>query len=110
MEYCLPEDHDGSFFVDMGANCLLTVDLYGNDVVAYHTYDKEGPIEKKTVGEYTYDYQSFNYLGLPDWYIYVFRISFSNAQYYMFVYNVYSPNYDDAQVEKFMATIRFMDQ
>ena len=106
VEFCLPEDHDGAFFTDMGVNCAISIDRYGNDVVAYHEYDKYGTVEKKTVGEYTFDYQKFNYMDLPDWRMYVIRIV-RNHEYYRFVYNVYSAEYDDQQVEKFMETIRF---
>jgi hypothetical protein len=108
VEFCLPEDHDGGTFSDMGANCVITIDRYGNDVVAYHEYDDQGPVEKKTVGEYTFDYQKFNYLNIPNWRMYVIRIV-HNYEYYRFIYNVYSSEYDDAQVEKFMKTIRFID-
>lgn len=109
VEFCLPEDHDGGSFVDMGANCSIMFDRYGNDVVAYHEYDKNGTIEKKTVGNHTFDYQKFNYLDLPNWRMYVIRIEHSH-EYYRFIYNVYAEEYDDAQVEKFMNTIRFFDE
>ena len=107
VEFCLPEDHDGVSFTDMGANCVLMIDRYGNDVAAYHEYDRYGEIQKKTVGGYTFDYQKFNYMDLPNWRIYVIRI-FHNGDYYRFLYNVYATEYDDAQVEKFMGTIRFV--
>lgn len=109
VEFCLPEDHDGAFFTDMGANCAVTVDLYGNDVAIFHEYDKSAEIEKKTVGGHTFDYQKFNNMGLPDWRMYVIRIENSYG-YYRFIYNVYAEEYDDAQVEKFMSTIRFMNE
>ena len=91
----------------MGTNCRVTVDRYGNDVAAYHEYDKNAEIEKKTVGDYTFDYQKFNYLNIPDWRMYVIRIE-HNHEYYRFIYNVNAQEYDDAQVEKFMQTISFM--
>ena len=108
VEFCLPEDRDGNIFTDMGASCMVTVDRYGNDVAAYHEYDSQASVEKKTVGEYTFDYQKFNYMDVPDWRIYVIRIV-HNYEYYRFLYNVYSSDYDDAQVEKFMKTIRFLN-
>ncbi len=108
IEFCLPEDRDGNIFTDMGASCMVTVDRYGNDVAAYHEYDSQASVEKKTVGEYTFDYQKFNYMDVPDWRIYVIRIV-HNYEYYRFLYNVYSSDYDDAQVEKFMKTIRFLN-
>ena len=108
VEFCLPEDRDGNMFTDMGASCAVTVDRYGNDAAAYHEYDSQASIEKKTVGEYTFDYQKFNYMDMPNWRIYVIRIV-HNGEYYRFLYNVYSSEYDDAQVEKFMETIRFID-
>lgn len=106
VEFCLPEDRDGNLFKDLGANCAVTVDRYGNDVAAFHEYDSYGTVEKKTVGEYTFDFQKFNYMDIPDWRIYVIRIV-RNHEYYRFLYNVYSSEYDDGQVEKFMETIRF---
>ena len=110
VEFCVPDDFDGGMFTDMGVSCLLTVDCYGNDVVAYHEYDDEGEITKVTIGSYTFDYQKFNHFGIPDWRMYVIRISFGNYAYYRFVYNVYSEEYDDAQVQRFMETIRFLDE
>ena len=106
VEFCVPEDHEGNLFKDMGVNCAVTVDRYDNDVAAYHEYDSYGTVEKKTVGDYTFDYQKFNYMDIPDWRIYVIRIV-RNHEYYRFLYNVYSSEYDDGQVEKFMETIRF---
>ncbi|MBQ3865652.1 MAG: hypothetical protein II776_02030 [Clostridia bacterium] len=106
VEFCLPADHDGGFFSDMGANCMLALDRYGDDVVAYHEYDRYGGIEKKTVGDYTFDFQKFHNMDIPDWTVYVIRIV-HNHEYYRFVYNVYAADYDDGQVEKFMETIRF---
>ena len=109
VEFCLPENHDGVSFVDMGANCTVMIDRYGNDVVAYHEYDNFAAIEKKTAGGHTFDYQKFNYLDLPNWRMYVIKIVHNN-EYYRFIYNVYAEEYDDAQVEKFMSTIRFADE
>ena len=109
VEFCLPDDHDGNLFKDMGANCAVTVDRYGNDVAAYHEYDKSAEIEQKTAGNHTFDYQKFNNMGIPDWRMYVIRIV-HNHEYYRFIYNVYAEEYDDRQVEKFMETIRFDDE
>ncbi len=106
--FCLPEDRDGAVFTDMGANCTLYVDRYNTDVAAYYEYDDEGETVKKTVGDYTFDYQKFNHYGIEDWLMYVIRIA-HNGDYYRFLYNVYAKDYDDAQVEKFMETIRFLD-
>ena len=85
------------------------IDRYGNDVVAYHEYDNFATIEKKTAGGHTFDYQKFNYLDLPNWRMYVIKIV-HNYEYYRFIYNVYAEEYDDAQVVKFMETIRFTDE
>ncbi|MBQ7670102.1 MAG: hypothetical protein IJS45_05215 [Clostridia bacterium] len=110
----LPENHDGFMFTDMGYTCMLQVDCYDYINAAYNEYNNEAPIEKKTVGDYVFDYQKFDYLGLPNWRMYVIRIAFdqSNNQmehrFYRFVYNVYGEDYDDAQVEKFMRTIEFL--
>ena len=109
VEFRLPEDHDGTSFKDMGANCAVTVDRYGNDVAAYHEYDKSAEIEQKTAGNHTFDYQKFNNMGIPDWRMYVIRIIHNN-EYYRFIYNVYAEEYDDKQVEKFMETKRFDDE
>ena len=116
VEFCLPEDHDGMVFTDMGANCVLYVDRYSNPVSAYYEYDDQGETVKKTVGKYTYDYQKFNYLGIEDWRIYVIMIAFTDDpnqmshEYYRFLYTVFAKEYDDAQVEKFMDTIRFLGE
>ena len=107
LEFCLPEDHNSTSFTDLGATCLITVDRYTNDVVAYHEYDDEGETVKKTVGSYTFDYQKFHHFNIDDWIMYVIRIV-HNGEYYRIIYNVYATDYDDAQVEKFMATIRFL--
>ena len=115
IEFCLPENHEGNLFTDMGANCMVEANCYSNPVVAYYEYDKESPIEKKTVGKYTFDYQKFNYLGISNWRMYVIKIAFTDDpnqmvhRYYRIVYNVYSEDYDDAQVEKFMSTINFLE-
>lgn len=116
VEFCLPENHDGLSFKDMGANCLINVDRYDAPVAAYYEYDSEGETVKKTVGGYTFDYQKFNHFGIEDWRMYVIRIAFTDSpnqmehEYYRFIYNVYAKEYDDAQVEKFMQTIRFIEE
>lgn len=111
IEFCLPEDREGNLFTDCGLTCMVTGESYGNDVVAYHEYDKEGEITKKTAGKYTFDYQSFDYLGLPDWHMYVIRLASTDSpnqmahRYYRIIYTVYGAEYPDSQIEKFMATI-----
>ena len=113
ISFKLPDDHDGGYFTDLGVNCGVQIDEYDANVVAYHEYDDQAPVEKKTVGDYTFDYQKFNYLGIPNWKFYVIRIAFNDSpnqmehRYYRIIYNVYAEEYDDAQVEKFMKTIRF---
>ncbi len=113
ISFKLPDDHDGGYFTDLGVNCGVQIDEYDANVVAYHEYDDQAPVEKKTVGDYTFDYQKFNYLGIPNWKFYVIRIAFNDSpnqmehRYYRIIYNVYAEEYDDAQVEEFMKTIRF---
>lgn len=110
----LPANHDGNLFTDMGVNCMVEVDRYDADVVAYHSYDDAAPIQTKTVNGRTYEYQEIiNYLGMPDWCIYVIKIAFteSNNQmewsYYRILYTVYKEGYDASQVDKFMETLEF---
>ena len=110
----LPANHEGNLFMDMGVNCMVTVDRYNADVVAYHEYDNEAPIQQKTVNGRTYDYQEIiNYWGMPDWCIYVIRIAFTESRnqmehrYYKILYTVYGEDYPESQVEKFMQTIVF---
>ena len=115
ISFKLPDDHDGGYFTDLGATCAVQVDEYDANVVAYHEYDDQAPVEKKTVGDYTFDYQKFDYLGISNWKFYVIRIAFTESRnqmehrYYRIIYNVYAEKYDDAQVEKFMKTIKFFD-
>ncbi|MBP5231328.1 MAG: hypothetical protein ILO68_06315, partial [Clostridia bacterium] len=88
-------------------------DCYDGDVVAYHEYDGEGETVKKTVGSHTYDYQSFDYLGLKNWHIFVIRIAFTESRnqmehrYYKILFTAYGEGYPESQVEKFMGTLRF---
>ena len=110
----LPANHDGNLFMDMGVNCMVTVDRYNADVVAYHEYYNEAPNQQKTVNGRTYEYQEIiNYWGMPDWCIYVIRIAFTESRnqmewsYYRILYTVYKEGYDASQVEKFMETIEF---
>ncbi|MBR5769766.1 MAG: hypothetical protein IKZ81_03015 [Clostridia bacterium] len=110
----LPANHDGNLFKDMGVNCMVTVDRYGADVVAYHEYDDEAPVQLKTVNGRTYEYQEIiNYWGMPDWCIYVIKIAFTESRnqmewsYYRILYTVYKEGYDSSQVEKFMETLEF---
>ena len=113
IEFCMPENYDSGFFNDCGLNCMIQADCYDANVSAYHEYDKESETIKKTVGKYTFDYQSFDYLGLKDWHIIVIRIAFTESRnqmehrYYKIVYTVYGENYPESQVEKFMATLHF---
>lgn len=113
LKFCLPEDHDATSFTDCGLNCLFTGDCYDADVVAYHEYDNEGETVKKTVGKYTFDFQSFDYLGLSDWHIFVIRIAFTESRnqmehrYYKLLYTVYGSGYPESQVENFMKTLDF---
>ena len=115
MSFCLPSERNGNVFTDNGASCSITYDHYSYNVEAYHEYDNEGPVTKKTVGKYTYDYQKFYYLGADNWIMYVIRIAFTESpnqmahNYYRIIYNVYAKDYDDSQVEKFMSTIQFSD-
>ncbi|MCR5457779.1 MAG: hypothetical protein K6F14_06855 [Clostridiales bacterium] len=115
ISFCLPANRDGNLFTDMGANCCVMYDHYSYRTAAYEEYDNDGPIEKKTVGQFTYDYQKFHYLGADNWIIYVIRIAFTESRnqmahnYYRILYNVYAKDYDDSQVEKFMSTIQFDD-
>lgn len=115
VSFCLPASRSGNTFNDNGANCMVTWDRYSYDVAAYHEFDDQGQIEKKTVGKYTYDYQKFNNYGIENWIVYVIRIAFTEStnqmahSYYKIVYNVYANSYDDSQVEKFMSTIQFED-
>ncbi|MBP5270913.1 MAG: hypothetical protein ILO42_08150 [Clostridia bacterium] len=109
----LPENREGNIFTDCGLSCMVTCDRYGTDVVAYHEYDDQGETVKKTVGEYTYDFQSFDNYGIKDWHIFVIRIAFTEShnqmehEYYKIVYTVYGEGYPESQVEKFMQTIVF---
>lgn len=110
----LPANREGNLFVDMGVNCMVEVDRYDADVVAYHQYDDEAPIQTKTVNGRTYEYQEIiNYWGMPDWCIYVIKIAFTESRnqmewsYYRILYTVYKEGYDASQVEKFMETIEF---
>ena len=113
ISFKLPANHDGTYFKDCGAPCVVMFDRYNNHVVAYDEYDSYAPIEKKEAGGYVYDYQKFNYLGIEDWRIYVIKIAFTESRnemehcFYRILYNVYAKDYDDAQVEKFMSTIQF---
>ena len=113
VELCLPEDREMNMFSDCGINCLVTVDCYDGDVVAYHDYDDQGGVVKKTVGKHTYDYQSFDYLGLENWHIFVIRIAFTESRnqmehrYYKILFTAYGAGYPESQVEKFMKTLRF---
>ncbi len=113
IELCLPADREGNLFSDCGLKCMVTADCYDGDVVAYHEYDKECESVKKTVGGHTFDYQSFDYLGLKDWHMFVIRIAFTESRnqmehrYYKIVYTVYGSEYPESQVEKFMATLYF---
>ena len=110
----LPANHEGNMFVDMGVNCMVEVERYDADVVAYHQYDDEAPIQQKTVNGRTYEYQEIiNYWGMPDWCIYVIKIAFTESRnqmewsYYRILYTVYKEGYDASQVEKFMETLEF---
>lgn len=111
IEFRLPEGHQGNIFEDCGVNCLVVAECFDADVVAYHEYDKEGEVTQKTVGAYTFDFQSFDYMGLKDWHIYVIRMANTESRnqfehrYYKIVYNVYGEGYPDSQIEKFMQTI-----
>ena len=109
VSFRLPEDHDGGSFTDLGASCVIMFDRYSSDVAAYHEYDNAAAIEKKTAGNHTFDYQKFNNMNIPNWKMYVLRIE-NGYGCYRFIYNVYSEEYDDAQVEKFMETIRFANE
>lgn len=114
ISFKLPENHQGFMFTDMGYSCMLQVDCYDYINAAYEEYNNEAPIEKKAVGDYVFDYQKFNYLGLSDWQMYVIRIAFDQSRnqmehrFYRIVYNVYGADYDDAQVEKFISTLDFL--
>ncbi len=109
----LPENREGNIFTDCGLSCMVTCDRYGADVVAYHEFDNQGETVKKTVGNYTYDFQSFDNYGIKDWHIFVIRIAFTESRnqmehsYYKILYNVYGEGYPESQVEKFMQTIVF---
>ena len=109
----LPENRDGNLFTDCGLTCMVTCDRYDADVVAYHEFDSQGEIVKKTVGNYTYDYQSFDNFGIKDWHIFVIRIAFTESRnqmehrYYKILYTVYGEGYPESQVDKFMQTIVF---
>ena len=113
IEFSMPDNYDRGFFTDCGLNCIIQGDCYSADVVAYHEYDKECETVKKTVGKYTFDYQSFDYLGLSDWHLFVIRIAFTESRnqmehrYYKIVYTVYGADYPESQIEKFMATLHF---
>ena len=114
VSFKLPANHQGNLFTDMGVNCMVEVDRYDADVVAYHEYDNEAPIQTKTVNGRTYEYQEIiNYWGMPDWCIYVIKIAFTESRnqmewsYYRILYTVYKEGYDASQVEKFMNTIEF---
>lgn len=114
ISFKLPADHDGFMFKDMGYNCMLEVERYGYETEAYHMYDDEAPIVQKTVNGRTYEYQKIvDHYGMPDWWIYVIKIAFTDSpnqmewSYYRILYNYYGHDYDDAQVEKFMSTIEF---
>lgn len=111
---CLPANHNGNMFTDLGVSCMVTVDRYDYSTVAYHEYDDQGTITKKTIGDYTYDFQHFYNMGIKNWQMYVIRIAFDQSPnqmehaFYRFIFNVYSEEaFDDAQVEKFMKTISF---
>ena len=110
----LPANREGNLFVDMGVNCMVEVERYDADVVAYHEYDNEAPIQTKTVNGRTYEYQEIiNHYGMPDWCIYVIKIAFTESRnqmewsYYRILYTVYKEGYDASQVEKFMETLEF---
>ena len=113
VDFFLPEVRQQNLFTDCGINCMVTCDCYDADVVAYHEYDKEGETVKKTVGSHTYDYQSFDYLGAPNWHIFVIRIAFTESRnqmehrYYKILFTAYGADYPESQVEKFMETLRF---
>lgn len=114
VSFKLPANHQGNLFTDMGVNCMVTVDRYDADVVAYHEYDNEAPVQTKTVNGRTYEYQEIiNYWGMPDWCIYVIKIAFTESRnqmewsYYRILYTVYKEGYDASQVEKFMETLEF---
>ncbi len=112
IEFCLPEDHEGNLFTDCGVNCMVTAESFGNDVVAYHEFDNQGTIVKKTVGNYTFDYQAFDNYGISNWKVFVIRFASTERpnqmehRYYKIVYNAYGEKYPESQVEKFMQTIR----
>ena len=116
IEFYAPEDYESNAFVDCGVRCMIMGERYDGNVSIYHEYDKDGEITKKTVGKYTFDYQSFDYLGLKDWHIFVIRIAFTESPnqmehgYYKIVYNVYGENYPESQIEKFMATLSFPNE
>ena len=112
IEFCLPEDHEGNLFTDCGVNCMVTAESFGNDVVAYHEFGNQGTIVKKTVGNYTFDYQAFDNYGISNWKVFVIRLASNERpnqmehRYYKIVYNAYGEKYPESQVEKFMQTIR----
>ena len=113
IELSLPADSEGNLFSDCGLNCMVTADCFDADVVSYHEYDKQSEATQKTVGKYTYDFQSFDYLGIKDWHMFVIKIAFTESRnqmehrYYKIIYTVYGEDYPVSQVEKFMETLHF---
>ena len=66
---------------------------------------------KKTVCNYTFDYQAFDNYGISNWKVFVIRLASTERpnqmehRYYKIVYNAYGEKYPESQVEKFMQTI-----
>lgn len=105
VEFKLPENSVSAYdYEDMGTTVLVDVTRHETDDFLIHQNDdRVETIEKDTINGYTYEH--FKYVVDTDL-NYVYRTK-ANGKYYVFEFSVLGEDYDDAQIEKLMKTVKY---